>query len=729
MAYAHSRNDRGERHDLVAHLRSVGQLAAGYARSFDAQEAAYWLGLWHDVGKFDPKWQEYLLACEADPRGHHGRVDHKAAGTALALGQNLGHLALLIHGHHGGLRRRTDLRSWFDERRRGSGIEAALAAARVTIPDLEPKSEVSLPEFADRSPHAAELFLRLLFSTLIDADRLDTEWHFQRDRTAVRGSDVGIEELWNRFERDQAAVTGRRTDPVGRARHEIYQACLGAAELPPGLFRLTVPTGGGKTRSGMAFALRHALRHGQQRVVVAVPFISITQQTADQYRRIFQDESDDRPVVLEHHSGGETSMDDEEDFALGRVWSRLAAENWDAPIIVTTTVQLFQSLFANATTPVRKVHRLAQSVIILDEAQALPAYLLRPILDVLQELCRHYGTTVVLSTATQPAFEAIPEFAQLNATEIVPAPERYFQALRRVAYEWNLEREQSWDEVAELLHGHPQTLAVLNTKRDALDLFDALGDPGALHLSTLLCGAHRRQVIAEVRRRLSANEPCRLISTQVVEAGVDLDFPVVLRAAGPLDSIIQAAGRCNREGRLAQGRVVVFRPLGDHMPVGPYRIGAQEMRSMVGAGGLDPDDPEVCRRYFARWLNALGAAAMDREGIQPLRASLDFPEVSRRFRMIDDDTVSVVVTQYGADAERADVRRLLDRLRAGTPDARRVLRRLQPYTVAVWRGEAANLERRGFISPVMEGLGEWLGDYDQRKGLVAADLNADILVV
>ncbi|HEY8489742.1 MAG TPA: CRISPR-associated helicase Cas3', partial [Dehalococcoidia bacterium] len=595
---------------------------------------------------------------------------------------------------------------------------------------LEPADPLPIPPHATTGPHAAELFLRLLFSALVDADYLDTEVHFRAEHAMTRGTAAPVAELWERFQRDQARLetavrrAGRQEEPVIQARDAIYRACLEAAEQPPGLFRLTAPTGGGKTRAAMAFALRHALRHGHRRIVVAVPFMSITEQTADVYRRIFETDGGP-PVVLEHHSAAEPEDPHGEDFRRREVWARLAAENWDTPIVVTTTVQLFESLFAARPDRCRKLHRLARSVIVLDEAQALPSYLLDPILDALRELTAHYGVTAVLSTATQPAFEAIPAFRNLQATEIVPDPARFFRSLARVEYQWRFDRPLSWAEVADLLRGEPQALAVVNTKRDALALLDALDDPEALHLSTLLCGAHRRRVLAEVARRLREGAPCRLISTQVVEAGVDLDFPVVFRAFGPLDAVIQAAGRCNREGRLARGRVVVFEAAEGRLPQGAYQTGADVARVVLGRDGRDLHDPAVSQEYFQRLFQRVET---DRERIQAQRALLNYPETARLFRMIDDDTEHVVVTGYGTEAERRQVRAWLDHLRGGAPDAREVLRRLQPYVVAVRRSEADRYRRQGLIEGVMPGVGEWLGGYDDKvRGLIVS--NPEQLVI
>ncbi len=370
---------------------------------------------------------------------------------------------------------------------------------------------------------------------------------------------------------------------------------------------------------------------------------------------------------------------------------------------------------------------MAKSVIILDEAQSLPAHLLDPILDGLQALCTSYGATVVLSTATQPAFDAIPVFDKLDAREIVPSPERHFEALKRVDYEWRVDAPLTWEAAADLMSKESQALAILNTKKDALALLDALQDPHALHLSTLLCGAHRSRVIREVTRRLAAGEPCRLVSTQVVEAGVDLDFPLVLRAVGPLDSVIQAAGRANREGNLDKGKVIVFQPTDGGLPRGAYRRATQTTFTLLNAGPLDMHDPVTTHDYFTQLYQLEDT---DRDAVQKKRRELDYPEVADRFRMIDDDTVNVLVTEYGTEGQRQQVRSVLAKLRAGAPPTRRLLRKLQPYTVSLWRRQALEHQQHGFLSSqeLAPGLWEWLGRYDPVRGLSATDVDADQLV-
>jgi CRISPR-associated endonuclease/helicase Cas3 len=723
-AYAHSANQAGVRHLLTDHLRAVARSAREFARPLGGADLGYYLGLWHDLGKFSSAFQTYLLDCETDPRIRGHGPDHKAAGAVLA-GKHVEPAALAIQGHHGGISSPAGLKSWLEVHDQAN-VEEALASAAAAIPNVEPPRPVSLPPHVENDRCSAEMFLRLAFSALVDADYLDTERHFRPDRSEVRDSRVSMSRLAGQLDAHVRGLSAGKTGPVAEARRSVHEACLRAAEGPGGVYRLAAPTGAGKTLSAMAFALRHADVHGLERVIAAVPFISITEQTADVYRKVFatSDGSSGR-TVLEHHSGV-AEPEHAEDFHQSRVWRRLAAENWDAPIIVTTTVQLFESLFSNMPSRCRKLHRLAKSVIIIDEAQALPAHLLRPILDGLRYLCDHCGTTVLMSTATQPAFQAIHEFADVPAIDIFPEPAGLFHALRRVTYDWQIDESIGWTRAAELLAANKQALAVLNTKKDALALLNALGDAEALHLSTLLCGAHRRDTIAEVKRRLPAGRNCRLVSTQVIEAGVDLDFPFAMRAIGPLDAIIQTAGRCNREGRMDAGKVIVFRPAEGGSPPGPYRTGIGITGALLGRDNADPDDPALATEYFRQFFASIDT---DRERIQETRRALDYLDVARRFRMIDDDTEPVAITSYGAQPERRRVRETLDRLKDGAPEARVLLRRLQPYLVSLRRREAERFRSLGIIAEVIPGLGEWLGDYDSVRGLVARDLDPDSLVV
>ncbi len=719
MAYAHSKNDAGKRHDLVEHLMSVAEQARAFAAPFGGGDLAYWAGVWHDLGKFNPEFQAYLLACETRTKGGPKGPDHKRAGTMVALEQAQP-LGLLIKGHHGGLPAMQDLPGWVKEpSAQGAVADARVRARAVLGARLDPPSPPVPPAWVT-DQLSTEFFLRMTFSALVDADCLDTEAHFNPDRTGVRAGTPDLAPLWAELDAAQQDMLSKADDtPVNRVRREVYEACLSAAEQEPGFFRLTVPTGGGKTRSGLAFALQHALAHKRERVIVAIPYTSIIEQTASVYRDIF----DEARAILEHHSAiGGREAEDDAPVTPEAQWARLATENWDAPIVVTTTVQLFESLLGNRTSACRKLHRLARSVIVLDEVQTLPPHLLKPTLDVLRRLVANYGVSVVLCTATQPALDEAADFAGLpGIREIVPNAPQHFAALRRVRYEWPcLTARWDWARVADELRAAPQALAILNTKADALALLAALDDPAALHLSTLLCGAHRRAVLAEVRRRLDAGEPCVLVATQVVEAGVDLDFPTVLRALGPLDRIVQAAGRCNREGKQAAGRVVVFAPEEEHQPPGAYRIGTDVTKIVLRAAAGDPDldDPVTYTNYFRSYY---GGNDLDRAQVQQARQAFDYPEVAHRYRLIDDDAASVVMRyRGGADGGHngaANVDALLAALRARPERSRGLMRQLQPYIIGVRQRLLDRYVREGLALEVLPGLWEWHGKYDEVRGI------------
>lgn len=733
--YAHSRNDAGVRHDLITHLHDVAALARQYAAPFGGGEFVELAGRLHDIGKMSTEFQAYLAANEREPGKKHRTVDHKGAGTQACLPHNP-LLAFLIQGHHGGLPDSGPLRSKLKDLARNPDLPPLLerALAGGLLPPAIMDSDALLPAFVQTDEIACEFFLRMAFSALVDADCLDTERHFTPATAAQRGDAPTIAALAATLRAAQERFSGQHHDPVNTVRDEVYRACLAAAPLPPGFFRLTVPTGGGKTRSGLAFALEHALAHGQQRVIVAVPFLTITDQTAQTFRELFAEER----AVLEHHSGVQAAEAQDDAIAPGELWRRLAAQNWDAPLIVTTTVQLFESLLGRSTSSSRKLHRLANSVIILDEVQTLPPSLLAPILSVLEELTAHYNTTVVLCTATQPAFAHAPGFASLrDVREIVPEPARHFRTLRRVRYHWpTAEETWDWPKVADRMRAASQALAVLNTKADALALLDALEDVRALHLSTLLCGAHRRDVLALVRQRLADGAHCPLVSTQVVEAGVDIDFPLVLRAMGPLDRIVQAAGRCNREGRLPIGEVIVFNTVDGRVPPGAYRTATDRTRGLLRGDAPDLDDPAIFEAYFASLFDLLNLDAHD---VQSLRRAFAYETVAETFRMIGDDATPVLVRYAGlGNAEQAELRAagyapgnhqeqfaaLLEEIEAlqyrkgsfGT--GRRTWQRAQPYLVSLRHRELKEAQQSGLVRELEGGFMLWEGEYDLVRGPV-----------
>lgn len=717
--FAHSANASGRWQLLEDHLRQVGDFAAEFASAFGGADVARWLGWWHDVGKASEAFQRYLR----DPSAAHG-PDHSSAG-AVHVAADCPPLAMVPAGHHVGLVDASELVGRLRAKRDDATVTAALELATRLLGSGCPAPDLTVVSRLLRSPEPeaktrAALLVRMLHSAVVDADCLDTERHFAPDQSSLRGATDGLRALWDRLEADQARLSaGAPAALVNRCRREVYAACLAAAERAPGFFRLTVPTGGGKTRSSTAFALRHALAHGQRRVIVALPYTSIIEQTCDVYRGIFGDEA-----VLEHHSAVAAPT---EDTDLAERRDRLAADNWDAPLIVTTNVQLFESLFAARNSRLRKLHNIACSVIILDEVQTLPIELLAPTLTALRLLVEDYGCTAVLSSATQPAFEqreGLPT-GIVNAHEIVADHARHFRELARVAYEVPADAAEtlSWDEVADAACSEPQALVVLNTIADALDVFDRMPSEGRFHLSASMCGAHRRAVLAEVRRRLAAGEPCRLVSTQVVEAGVDLDFPLVMRALAGLDRIAQAAGRCNREGRGGVGRVVVFRPSAGHLPPGTYRTAADTTETMLADGPLDLHDPVAFERFF-RLLHS--RKDLDEPGVGALISGWKFRSAAEKYRFIKEETHPVVVI-YLPEAER--VRELLYRVRTQRSVTRGMWRRLQPYVVSMRAEAVATAAGAGEAVSLTDELFLWQGGYDGERGVVRANWAPCDLVV
>lgn len=498
------------------------------------------------------------------------------------------------------------------------------------------------------------------------------------------------------------------------------------------LFSLEVPTGGGKTLSSLAFALEHARAHGKRRVVYAIPYTSIIEQTADVFREVFEPLGE--AAVIEHHSQAESDPQDE------NAASRLACENWDAPLIVTTNVQLFESLFAARTSRCRKLHNLVDSVIVLDEAQQLPPQFLQPVLDTLNLLVAHYGVTVVLCTATQPVLESTDYFDPSRNLRGLPRPtpivddaDRLFAELKRV----NVKLPRDWNErltlsqLAEELAARDCVLAIVDRKRDARELH-ALLPEGAIHLSGSMCGVHRADCIKEIKRRLSGRRqgadarPLRVVSTQLVEAGVDLDFPVVYRALAGLDSIAQAAGRCNREGLLDRGEVIVFLPP-QEPPAGVLRKAADAARSVLHASPDDPLSPALFRRYFQSFyanceLDQRGIVDLLRAGSRDL--AVRFRTAANAFRFIEDDTVPVIVRYRGTDGTDDTVEKLLGLLNRDGP-SRWLARALQRYTVPLRRAVALRLASQGAIAPAPKLPGAYLQEsdllYDDRFGLDERD--------
>jgi CRISPR-associated endonuclease/helicase Cas3 len=712
-------------HELDEHLREVAKLAEKMAATFGASDWAKLAGLWHDLGKYRSAFQNYIKKASGyDPEAHiengQGRVDHSTAGALHALEKLpvIGRvLAYLIAGHHAGLpdwdrveAGASALSVRLDEGKKKNYLAEVLTNA---VPDdiLNVATPAAKPLGGSEGLH---LWIRMLFSCLVDADFLDTETFMSPEKTDERGSFVSLELLKSHFDKFIKNKTDAAEDtPVNRIRGSILHDCRNAAQGTKGIYTLTVPTGGGKTLSGMAFALGHAVRHGMSRIIVAIPYTSIIEQTAEQYRQVFGD------AVLEHHSNLDTNKESSK--------SRLAAENWDSPIVVTTNVQLLESLFSAKASRCRKLHNIANSVIVIDEAQLLPPEFLQPVLDVLRQLVEHYGVTLVLSTATQPALATRKSAHGKtllkgldNAKEIISDVPALYQSLNRVNVEKpdDMNIRVTWESLVENLKQHDSVLAIVNTRKDCRQLFELM-PKDTIHLSALMCGEHRSKVIAEIKHKLKAGESVRVVSTQLVEAGVDLDFPVVYRALAGLDSIAQAAGRCNREGKLEKGKIVVFVPPSTP-PKGMLTFGDQATRSVWHDRHDDLLSQQLYESYFQQYF---GSVDVDQNRICELlyqdaqQCVIQFRSAAEKFRLIDDKDTSSILIPYGFRAEG-----LIRALKFGDM-SKRILRQLQRYSVTVYENEFRKLRDMGVIEQIQPDI--WAvcvtNAYDEKCGLLLAD--------
>lgn len=726
IALAHTRPD-GAVHALDEHLHEVARRAAESAAAFGGDKQAEIAGLWHDLGKYAADFQAYLRAAtgnqahvESDDEIATGKkVDHSSAGALHAIHRSAQHslaIAFAIAGHHAGLADFIKLKERLQSKQ--PRLDAAIAGGAPTsilARDIPPHPPWVCPKNARDADayRQLELFTRMLFSALCDADFLDTEAFFDSSRPQLRGRGLPVEELAPRISAYVDQLTANApSSMVNATRRDIRQACFSRAESAPGVFTLTVPTGGGKTLAAMEFALHHAVRHGLRRVIVALPFTAILEQSADVYRKALG--MDDAQVtVLEHHA----TLDPRRETAQ----SRIACENWDAPIIVTTNVQLLESLFARRTSKCRKLHNIARSVIVLDEAQTLPRELLACTTDVLESLVHNYGSSIVLCTATQPALlrSQLGDTGFAHVTEIAPDPKDLVQRLRRVQVDWSLTREvTSYQVLADHLAEEDDVLAIVHRRADARNLVHALDerteDRSTLHLSAFMCPAHRQKRLAHIRAAKQAGERLRVIATQLVEAGVDLDFPVVYRALAGIDALTQAAGRCNREGKLeGLGTLRVFRAE-TNPPPGILEQALAITETMLAAGPVDLFDPQTHTKFFTWLYGAAGSDGRDKHKLQQLRADLCFQQVAEKYRLIDQDWAEPVVIPWDERARKA-----ISALRILGPSRDR-LRELARVTVTVNRRDVELWRREKLVEDIAEGTATVLLDanaYDDRFGL------------
>ncbi|UQB42566.1 CRISPR-associated helicase Cas3' [Thiomicrospira microaerophila] len=706
--FAHSgkEHDKSDWQTLQDHLQVVAEIAKHNARYFGADELAYLAGLLHDLGK-------YTSAFQARLEGSPNKVDHATAGAKVAaeiLPEPFYKLiSYAIAGHHAGLANGIN---------QGDGRRTLEARLKQTFgkelcqPDNQAwRKELTLPEVSqllpkiqphsDQANHGFQFafVIRMIFSCLVDADFIDTDKFYKQleAKPWLRGDYPALSDLKRVFDEFLAAKTSTsQLTKVNQLRQSILSAARERAQLPPGLFTLTVPTGGGKTFSSMAFALDHALQHGMRRIIYVIPFTSIIEQNARVFREAFGELGESS--VLEHHSNFDDRHIKNENT---QDKLKLAMENWDMPIVVTTAVQFFESLFADRPSRCRKLHNISGSVIILDEAQTLPLKFLKPVMAAIDELARNYGCSVVLCTATQPAL-CEPDFNKgfENVREIAPNPAQLFEELSLVSVSHLGELDD--EKLLERIQANEQILTIVNNRRHAQSLFKSLKEKkveGVFHLTTLMCAAHRVQTLNLIRERLKNNQACRVVSTSLIEAGVDVDFPCVMRAEAGLDSIAQAAGRCNRE-RLKtkeESHVWVFKSPDWKIPPELEGLSAG-MRSVFRRGYDNLLGQEAIKEYFSEVYWRKGDE-LDQKQLMKMhqdhapKMTFPFQTIAKEFRMIESFMQPIFVP-FDEDAES-----LLVQLNT-TDEVSKLLRKLQPYIVQIPQKGFEALQMAGAIQTV-----------------------------
>ena len=749
--YAHS-SESSDWQTPEDHLSSVAHLASSFSVPFHGESWAYLLGDCHDIGKGSYEFQMRL-------KGAPIHVDHSTAAAQLVVQKygpigNL--LAPLLAGHHGGLPDYSDAGGQLSSLRSRLGKKCPKYGDALKLINLPPQVNISpLKYIGDKCPSEdGRCFLiylleKFLYSALVDADWLDTEKAMNPAASELRKSEwPEMQELDNRFRAYMNNLVSKADDtPVNQTRNRVREYCREAASRPTGLFSMEVPTGGGKTLASLEFALNHAIRNGQERIIYAVPFTSVVEQNAQVLRKVFGDD-----VILEHHSNYDFGYTEGEDSCATANGSReqLLVQNWDVPVVVTTNVQFFESLFSNKPSKCRKLHNIANSVVILDEAQSLPDGLLKPTLAMLEALGVVSNTSTVLCTATQPALDGLWPFNS-KPYEIIPNPVELSRGFgRRVSFETNHIAEDSYSlgELSDQIAKEHQVLCVVSSRRAAGMLFDNLQKEGEFgdelfHLSALMVPAHRSAVLDEIRNRLHEGLPCKVVSTQLVEAGVDVDFPVVLRELAGIDSILQAAGRCNREGKLPDGgRTVVFecqdfdagRRGSSRSWLGAMRAIGKEILEDSAKNDYDPFGREGVRRYFKRRYS-ISAGGLDSKQIMPeltenkvAFGQTQFESIAQKYRFIEDDGIDLFIP-WGDRGIK-----ILADFEAGNR-SRGLYAAMQRYSVSIpsWIFESyreyGTIRMAGDEIPTLEMGAGARKYYDEKRGLLSPDQGSlDILI-
>lgn len=695
MYIAHKRENDFKTQSIKEHLESTANKAKDFGDSFDNGDYAYMCGMLHDIGKYSANFQNKIK------NNTNSRVDHSTAG-AIEINKNIDLfgklLAYCIAGHHGGL---------------PDGGNKSDTASEVTlngrlkrvkqIPDYSYfEKEINIADFLpgnfpkikplNKGGFSLSFYIRMIYSCLVDADFLDTEEFMSIDK--VDRSINYDYKLFNKKLNDYIARFKNKEREINRKRTEILNDCIEISKREKGLYTLTVPTGGGKTISSLAFAINHVLEHEMDRIIYVIPYTSIIEQTGKIFKDILGQEN-----VLEHHSNFD--FKDGEDLVLHKL--KLSSENWDIPIVVTTNVQFFESLFANKSSRCRKLHNIANSVIIFDEAQMIPTQFLTPCLMSIAELVTSYKSTCVLCSATQPSLkDRFPKEIRIN--EICENTELLYEFFRRTKV---VNRgKMGVHQIAKELNDCKQALCIVNSKKHAIEIYSKLSGEGAFHLSTRMCPIHRNEVLDEIKQRLKDKLPCRVVSTQLIEAGVDVDFPVVYRSMAGIDSIVQSGGRCNRENNLEVGTINVFEPESIFTKNMPSSIKRPiEVAKTIMARFEDILSPQAIKSYFEELYNFEGEEGLDinnifkemEKGAEGCNFNFNFKQIAGKFKLIDESTVPVII---GIDKNAED---LINKLRY-IDEYKVILRAIQPYTVNVYENEFNKMYGAGMVNVIDDGI-------------------------
>lgn len=698
---------------LLEHIEGVSAFTEEFVQKFFIKNAGRILGYLHDLGKYSDEFQDRI-------RGENIKVDHSTAGAVVCDDlenefKNSDSYKSIIYkifkyaivSHHSGLinhGNRMNCEGTLTHRiskRYNELCDFSDWEKEIKINDIKDLVLTSDEYKFFTENFSIQMLIRFLFSALVDGDRLDAQRFSEGENSIVNTkSELNLTDMLNVFNKFMESKREKSNEnKINMVRNRIFNECVNKSSGDRGIYSLCVPTGGGKTLSSLAFALNHAKLHGHDRIVYSLPFTSIIEQNAKVYADIFGEEN-----VLEHHCNFNFSNTyNENEYSEKQIKYKLLTENWDSPLIVTTNVQLFESMYSNKPSSVRKLHNIYNSIIVLDEAQVIPNKYLKPCMMALQELVKNYNCTVLICTATQPEFQKNGLISEnFKITEIIENTYQLFEDLKRVNAE--LIGVQSVENICEKINSYKQVLVIVNTKNHAKDIFENLNESdGNFHLSTNMYPNHRKQIIKDIRERLKNGEECRVVSTQLIEAGVDVDFPVVFRSVSGIDSIVQASGRCNREGKLENATIYIFKPkdksyLGiDYLKL-TSQIGEYVMKSYQDILSID-----AISRYFEELFRNT-KYRQDEHGILNMinkhdlsKINYDFENISKEFKFIDNVGIQVIILTE-------ESKQLINRLKYSETGIKGILRKLNGFSINIPEYVFKELIKNNFVDEIVEGL-------------------------